>query len=64
MYIRVKVARAEKQQQQKKISKYQGKAMAASHSRRGKPCPVDELIFLLTAWERMDGKRKIFFSYS
>ena len=62
MYIRVKVARGEKQE--KKISKYQGKAMAVSHGRRSKPCPVHELIFLLTAWERTDGNRKIIFSYS
>jgi len=63
MYIRVKVSRGEKQTN-KQTSRYQGKPMAASHHRRGKPCPLDELIFLLTAWERMDGNRKIIFSYS
>lgn len=55
MCIRVKAARGEKQT---KLAS----TMAASHGRMGKTGPADDLFFLLTAWERMEGNRKIFSS--
>lgn len=56
MCIRVKAARREKQ------TKKSASTTAASHGRMGKPGPADDLLLLLTAWERMEGNRKIFSS--